>query len=157
MATLFVTSPGQVVAFKDVGTLPLSIFLENWPGFPAIRAAITAVSGATAGNYQFLHTLREFIYVYVFGERVGELSISGMAFSSACGTGGKSGVEQIADYYNKYRISSYGKLINVQIGISGSASLRGFLVDMQQNIMDTQHQLSQFKLTFKTFSPEANR
>lgn len=157
MATLFVTTPGQVVAVRDVGTLPISIFLENWPGYPAIKAAITQIAGASSGNYQFLHTLREFIYVYVFGERVGEMSVSGIAFSGGCNGIEQSGVEQISDYYNRYRISKYGRPLSIQIGVSGSASVRGFLTDFQQGISDAQNQLGQFKLTFKTFSPEANR
>jgi len=158
MAAVFVSSPGTVVAFQNVGALPLSLFLENWQGFPAMRAIVTHVGGTSTGNFQFLHTLQEYIYVYVFGERVGDLSISGLAFSAPCGQqGGMTGIEQVADYYNQYRISHYGGMLSVQIGLSGAANLRGFLVGMRTDLNDTNTQLGQFQLTLKTFSPEANR
>jgi hypothetical protein len=32
------------------------------------------------GNYQFLHALDQFIYYYNFGDRVGELTVSGFGF-----------------------------------------------------------------------------
>jgi len=157
MTMLFVTQPGQVVAFQEVGALPLTIFLEGWPGYPSIRAAITQVTGQSMGNFQFLHTLREFIYVYVFGERIGEMMISGVAFSDTCNGGGMSGPEQIAAYYNQYRLSSYGQLVSIQIGLSGASRLRGFLTGFQMAAVDAEHQLTQFTLRFNTFTPEANR
>lgn len=158
MATLFVTKPGQVVAFQDVGALPLTIFLEGWPGFPSIRAAITQISGQSAGSYQFLHTLKEFIYVYVFGERIGEMTIGGLLFSEACATpNAPSGIEQLAQYYNRYRISKYGNPLTIQIGLSGLTRVRGFLTGMRADITDAQHQLGQFVLRLHTLPPEAER
>lgn len=41
---------------------------------------VTGFALDVGGNYQFLHTLSDFIYFYGFGERVGELTVTGMAF-----------------------------------------------------------------------------
>jgi hypothetical protein len=156
MTTLFVTNPGQVVAMQNIGALPLTIFLENWDGFPAIRAAITNVSAQTAGNYQFLHTLKEYIYVYVFGERIGDMRIGGLLFSEACASpGAPSGIEQLSQYYNQYRLSKSGATLTIQIGTSGLARVRGFLVGARADLIDAQHQLGQFALHLKTLTPEA--
>ena len=158
MATLFVTHPGQVVAFTEIGALPLTVFLEGWQSFPAFRAAITQISGQSMGSFQFLHTLKQFIYVYVFGERIGEMTIGGMLFSESCtGGGAQTGVEQIADYYNRFRIARYGTPLTIQIGTSGSARVRGFLTGMRIDVTDPQHQLGQFALRFNTLPPEAER
>lgn len=158
MSTLFVTSPGQVVALQDVGTLPLTVFLENWPGFPAIRAAITHMSAQSGCNYQILHTLQDYIYIYSFGERIGDMMIGGLIFSEACqAIGGPSGLEQIAQYYDTYRLSKYGAPLTVQIGMTGQARVRGFLVGARTDITDAQHQLGQFSLVLKTLTPEASR
>lgn len=157
MSMLFVTRPGQVVAFSEVGVLPLTIFLEGWPGYPSMRAAITQVSAQSMGNFQFLHTLKDFIYVYIFGERIGEMMISGVAFSESCQGAGNSGPEQISQYYNQYRISKYGQLLSIQIGLSGASRVRGFLTGFQMAVVDAEHQLSQFSMRFNTFAPEANR
>lgn len=158
MSTLFVTRPGQVVAVQNVGALPLTIFLEGWPGFPAIRAVITNISAHTQTNYQLLHTLREYIYVYVFGERIGDMAIGGLLFSEACvAPGAPSGIEQLSDYYNQYRLSNYGAPLTVQIGLSGLARVRGFLVGARTDLVDATHQLGQFSLILKTLTPEADR
>jgi hypothetical protein len=160
MATLFVTHPGQVVALPGtIGILPLTIFLDNWPGFPAIRAIITNLTVQKAGNQQFLHTLQEYIYVYVFGERIGDMTIGGLIFSEACVLPGNapSGFEQLMHYYDQYRLSRTGSTITVQVGTSGLAVFRGFLIGVRADITDPQHQLGQFALYLKILTPEALR
>lgn len=155
MTQLFVTKPGQVVAVQDVGALPLTIFFDNWPGFPSIRAAITQLSFSRSGNYQFLHSLQDFIYVYIFGERIGEVSVGGLMFSEACqAIGGPSGPEQVSDFYDTFRISKYGKLLTLQVGLSGKLRVRGFLTASRMDIFDTQHQLGQFTLRLHTLPKE---
>ena len=41
---------------------------------------VTGFALDVGGNYQFLHTLSDFIYFYSFGDRVGELTVTDMAF-----------------------------------------------------------------------------
>ena len=41
---------------------------------------VTGFALELGGNYQFLHTVSDFIYFYAFGDRVGELNVTGMAF-----------------------------------------------------------------------------
>lgn len=45
-----------------------------------IPSIITSVSINAQNNYQFLHSLENLIYVYSFGERIGELTISGLGW-----------------------------------------------------------------------------
>jgi hypothetical protein len=45
-----------------------------------IELPITGFTLDLGTNHQFLHTLDEFIYVYAFGDRIGELTLSGVAF-----------------------------------------------------------------------------
>lgn len=174
MTTLFITHPGQVVAIPgDVGSLPLTIFLDDWPGYPAIRAIITHVGSQSSGNYQFLHTLKEYIYVYVFGERIGDLSIGGLLFAEACelqnnsgvadatnpanGANAASGFEQLSDYYKSHRIAKRGAPLTIMIGVTGMAKYQGFLVSQRLELVDPQQQLGQFSLFFKNLTPEAVR
>jgi hypothetical protein len=46
----------------------------------SIELPITGFTLDLGTNHQFLHTLDEFIYVYAFGDRIGELTLSGVAF-----------------------------------------------------------------------------
>lgn len=41
---------------------------------------VTGFALELGGNYQFLHTVSDFIYFYAFGDRIGELNVTGMAF-----------------------------------------------------------------------------
>jgi hypothetical protein len=161
MTTLFVTHPGQVTSVPgDIGRLPMQIFMTGWVGFPAIRAVMTHIGVQNSGNYQLLHTLKEFVYLYVFGERVGDIAISGLLFSEACGPdvdGGsqKSGFEQLCQYYSRFRVAVNPNPITILVGVSGLASFQGFLVGQKLEIMDPQQQLGQFTLFVKTLTPEA--
>lgn len=52
------------------------------------RIPVTGFALEVGGNYQFLHTLNDLVYFYSFGDRVGELNITGMAFiRRSCDTG----------------------------------------------------------------------
>ena len=169
MTTLYVTHPGQVTAINgEIGKLPMTIMLDDWPGFPAIRAIVTHVGISAGGNYQFLHTLKEYIYVYVFGERIGDVAISGLLFSEACTASAgvssalapvnaaePSGIEQLCDFYNRNRIAVRGQPMRIIIGTSGFASFQAFLVGHKSEISDPQQQLGQFTLFFKNLTPEA--
>ena len=169
MTTLFVTHPGQVVALPgEIGKLPLSLFLDDWPGYPAIKAIVTHVGVQSSGNYQFLHSLKEYIYVYVFGERIGDIAISGLIFSEACETengiadamapaNAGSGFEQLASYYLTHRIAHRGAPLTFIVGLTGQATYQGFLVSQKLEIIDPQSQLGQFTMYLKTLTPEAIR
>ena len=70
---------------------------------------------AQQANFQFLHTLGSDVYVYVFGDRIGQLSLSGVAFASGCGNAvtpvsgqpfaGDHGLVGMNDWYKDNRIS----------------------------------------------------
>ena len=49
-------------------------------GSTQIWLPVTGFALEVGGNYQFLHTLSDFVYFYGFGDRVGELTVTGMAF-----------------------------------------------------------------------------
>jgi hypothetical protein len=150
MATIISTSPGQVVAV-DTGrsAVPFRITL---PGFPQGSAIITRANITHQGNFQFLHTIQEFIYVYVFGDRIGDMQVSGYAFLQSC-TGGGNGLIQAIGYYGNNRIAARGT--PVRIGF-GTLAGQGFLTGGQFSVVDQGEvgTLGQFLLNFKTF-PEA--
>ena len=53
-----------------------------------IYLPVTGFALEMGGNYQFLHTVSDFVYFYSFGDRISELNVTGMAFiRRACNTG----------------------------------------------------------------------
>ena len=145
MPTVFSVRPGYALAIKDKAAVgaPIRLDLDDWGGFEQRTAILTGISVAKAGNYQFLHTLRGFIYVYVFGERIGDLILSGITFTGKCPGGGQTGFDGVIDYYNQNAISFRADPIGVEIGSSGFLA---FLTAAKIDIINPKAGLGQFTL-----------
>ena len=104
-----------------------------------LNAIITGMSLELSGNYQFLHTVNDFIYFYSFGDRVGQLSVSGIGFVRPCDGGSTKGeIMQLYDYYTTKRASKRGgKALKVTLGTVGSIkTFHGFLTGMRLDVTD---------------------
>lgn len=100
-----------------------------------------------AGNYQFLHTVNDFVYFYSFGDRVGTLTVMGVGFLQTCSSGGdgtfvsvpKSGANifYAYEYYNKNKsVARRGKTLKIVLTPpSGNpVKLHGFLTGMKTEV-----------------------
>jgi hypothetical protein len=106
-----------------------------------ITLPVTGFALEVGGNYQFLHTVSDFIYFYAFGDRVGELNVTGMAFiKRACAAGifggffaeQKDAIDDLWDLYERNRISSKREAIRVSFG--NVQAFYGFLTGMRAEI-----------------------
>lgn len=170
---LFSTQPGAVVAVPSPGT-PMTMFIQGWgdgsSAYIPFKSIITGFSVQTQSGVQFMHTLRDFIYVYVFGERIAPVTINGMCFAHVCERldemapvpgfpGGQSvffpnyhGLEYVLGFYNTYRVSTLGAPLTLVFGIS--TVLFGFLVGAQVTMADPENRIVQFSLQFQAI-PQA--
>lgn len=116
-----------------------------------MKAIVTSAGLAAQSNVQFIHTLRDLIYVYVFGERAATLTVSGVIFGGGC-DGGPSGIESVFNYYNTYRISNSGRQVAIQFGTSSVGRFNAFLVGAPtMAITDPAMNMGQFSFTFQVF------
>ena len=83
MPVIIGTAPGSVAVINGPQT-PLTVTIDGFTP-TSTRAIITNFSITQRGGAQFLQTLEDFIYVYVFGDMMGNAQISGMFFAGACG------------------------------------------------------------------------
>ena len=143
---VFSTTPGAVALLLDPRALPLAVTLQDWGNAILTRSAIQKVGIRSSGNYQFLHTLRNFIYVYVFGEKVGDLTISGISFGGFCGDAYMTGPSGLIYYYNTHAISATGMPVEVQIGAAG---FYAFLTDIEIDTGDPVTSVGTFTMAFK--------
>lgn len=145
MPTIFSVRPGLAVAIRDraLAGAPMRLDLDDWGGYPQRTAIITGISVAKAGNYQFLHTLRGFIYVYVFGERIGDLILQGITFTGQCPGGGENGFDGVVDYYEQNAIAFRDDPVGVEIASSGFLA---FLTAAKVDIVNPKAGLGQFTL-----------
>lgn len=153
MAAFFAHKRGSVVRVTGQwqqagGLLPFRIVMAGMDiTAPNTRAIITQGAIVEQGNYQFLHTLNETIYAYVFGDRIGELRISGICFAHPCNAS-LSGMKQIIDNYRAKRIAQSGGPVQVSFG---EVDYKGFLVGMNLDIADPERNLGQWTFSFNTF------
>ena len=156
---LFTTNFGRLVAVPGDG-VPMSFKLEGWAGNQVMQAVLGGVGLKSECDAQFLHTLRRFVYVYTFGERMGEIAISGVAATAPpCVSDGDSrtGFERVYRYYDQFRLSARGAPVDVAIGTA--IKLRMFVVSTQLGFSDLQSGLSQFTIVGRSaiFSLDGGR
>jgi len=143
--TLFSKTSGHVTSFPDP-TLPAraSVAIAGWEGFTGFKSIITDLTLATQGNYQFLHTLGGNIYVYVFGDRIGQLTVSGLSFENTCDAEGSIGIELVMKYYSDNRLAGRKTPIKVTVGVS--TTFTAYLTGIGTKVQDTQARLWQYSL-----------
>jgi len=111
------------------------------------RVLITQVSRSESGNFQLQHTFGNTIYAYIFGDRVGELKLSGVCFTGGCGY--RDGIAAVHDTYEANRIAVRNK--PMIITCSRAFTLIGLLTGFTMEMADPETQLMQWSFRFNTF------
>lgn len=144
---IFSGKPGRVAVLNGIDSGAPStigqVALEGWGGYNSLKAIIMNCQLAKSANYQFLHTLGGMIYVYTFGDRVGSLNLSGVAFANDCSENNTMGIEKVLQYYDTYKISKRSAPIKVTIG---STTLVCLLTGCTVAIADPENLFAQFTL-----------
>lgn len=153
-------SRGRVQMLFRPGTdAPGSIVhAPEWGGFFEFKAIFTNITIAEGGNYQFQHMLGKHIYVHVFGDRIGQFGLSGIAFYDNCGqlapeddpfasaVRGKIGIANVIDYYRKMRLSARAEPL--LITLEPDTVFKTFLLGMRGQVLNAAQRLFQFALQF---------
>lgn len=153
MPVFFTHARGSVVQLQGQshspdGALPFTIQVQDMGIEPGRSGNLIVTQAAIIekGNYQFLHTLNETIYVYVFGDKIGELRLSGVAFENPCHD--VNGVQTILAMYRDHRLAEFGGPVTISLG---NDSYRGFLTGMSVDLIDPERLLAQWALRFHSF------
>jgi hypothetical protein len=135
MPLVFQTKPGQVVKLDDPAMECGTRFLSVDPSitFDVERSIITRLTIGQQVNMQFLHSLGSLIHVYVFGDRMGTISLSGLSFSCACPTGDEIGAERMLAWYKRNRASKRADPCRITVG---KTLLEGFVTNFTEDIVD---------------------
>lgn len=164
MPVIFAQCPGVAAAVVGNGLLPIRVTLENFGDYLTFKAVMTGFAINQQGNFQFMHTLRDFIYVYSFGERIGELVINGIAFAGICtpgnencaaGVNSSTGFDNVFSYYDRNRLSMIGRPLKINFG--QFTVLYGFLTNFNFQMQDPQMGLGQFSLRFMYVPRRSNQ
>lgn len=124
-------------------------------------APITGFRLELSSNHQFLHTLNNFIYVFSFGDRVGELTVSGIAatgcYSANSGESSKTG--SISALYKRYLDNRLAANLKPSlITITGAdVSLLGFLTGMSMEIPNPAMPIAQWAFRYNVIINAATK
>lgn len=148
---------GAAVALSGAGTpLRIGLDIKNSGGaslWSGMNVIMTGVSLRTQVNAQFTNTLRNNIYVYVFGEQLGDFSITGIAPSVFCGqiTPTYHNLKEVHDFYGNNALSQ-GQVVT--LNVFGYAT-KGYLVAMQMDYNKLSENIGTYTLAFKSVPPTA--
>jgi len=145
--------PGLVQSFPDpILPATTTLKIDDWGGFVGFKSIITNVQVSANGNYQFLHTLGNNIYVYVFGDRMGQLVLSGLSFETICDDPkGTIGIERVLDYYAQVRLAQREPPIKVTIGTT--TTLVGYMTAINAQVVDPKTKMYQFDMQLMIVPP----
>jgi hypothetical protein len=149
MAEILACRRGLVTSMRGCGGQPGKLRLD--PNFEPLAALVDAPSMRQATNVQFQPSLGGPVYVYVFGDLMGDTTITGTAFAGLCDNPSNSGIKEVIDYYESNRASVRKETITVTYG---SNSLTGFLTQMALSPRDPLYMLTSFSLTIRTLPKE---
>ncbi len=163
---IFSVNNGCVVAVDGVG-VPIYISVDGMQAqnkFHNLKAIMTGLGYQAQSGHQFMHAFREFIYVYVFTERIGDITISGLAFPCTCnfsgigpqgpqdtidGSNTITGLEYVIGFYEANRITSRSDPLVIGLGIDTSKFYKCFLVGMRAEVVNAEVGMAQFSYSFK--------
>lgn len=153
-----VENRGRVQALLRPGVSSMSVVnLPEWGGFNGFKSIITNISISERGNFQFLHTLGNEIYVYVFGDRIGQFGVSGLSFFDNCGNAegneGRIGISYVLNYYRQLRLANQPNVL--LITILPDLVLQCFLTGFRGQVLDASRRLFEFHLELALIPEEA--
>jgi hypothetical protein len=151
MAEILTCRRGLVIPMRIAcrGGIPAKIKFD--PTFEPTAALISSISWNQSVNVQFQPTLGGPVYVYVFGDLMGNVTISGVAFAGTCDDRSQTGIQEVFDYYNSNRASQRSEAVIVTYGPESS---EGFLTRLALRPTDPERMTAQFQMTIRTLPKE---
>lgn len=146
---VFQGTKGRVVKLEDPAAMcqvQLIGKIEPEITYEAQSAIVTRLTVAQQVNLQFLHTIGGRIYIYTFGDRIGQMTLSGLAFSCACDHE-SPGAELMYSWFKDNRASSRQAPVQITIG---QTPIEGFVVGFSADVVDPGTGLVQWGVTMAT-------
>lgn len=114
-------------------------------GFQPNRSIVTGVGISRQANPQFSSAIGGDLHVYVFGDRIGEMQVSGLSFLSSCETSenGDNGFSLIQQWYETNKMSAKSEPLRLVIG---NVPLRAFVRTFRIGNADPKTAIVQFDI-----------
>lgn len=155
---IFNSQPGIVSVIGDQRVLPGRIRILD-PRFPSgnVPILISGIDYNQTTNQQFQTTLDGSVFIYVFGDRMGDIVVNGVAFKAMCNNSGKSGIEEVIDYYRTNRASVTPRPIIVEVvGKRVSGFLTAMKIRDNVTAADSMAPVSEFSFAINSLPKEGS-
>jgi len=156
--SLFGEQPIGAVALVRGSRIAHFSLLETDPKITSTKAIITGFAWQDGVNVQFTHTMGDDIYMNIFGNRMGMLTINGIAFASVARAGivgcdpdpvpRQHGIISVIDWYEENRVSTKQSAIKVTIG--GTVTVSGYLTSASYQINEPEKWMMNYQLQIAT-------
>ena len=147
MADVFNSREGFVAVVPGQNVIPGRIRIG---GFEPVAAMVGGIAYNQRTNHQFQHALDGSVYIYVFGDMMGDVVVEGRAFPLRCDTN-VSGLQEVFNFYATQRAANNPDVVKVSIG---AENIIGFLTAIKvrsQSVAESPVALFQsFHLTINT-------
>ena len=155
MPAIFEGCPGRVVAVgvpvtncqismisvKDDANNDVLTYLRD-------TVVLTRVTVNQSANVQFLHTIGNRVYVYAFGDRMGQITLSGLAFIASCDNDLTShSAKNVLDWYRLNKASTRANPITVTVF---DVAFQAFVLALNTDVVEPATKLVQWTLTLAT-------
>ena len=127
-------------------------------GWATHRSIITRVAMSHSCNFQASHMIGNDVYLYVFGDKLGNIQLTGLSMAVDCGcvTGSSGhsmqslghGIEMAYQWYLRYRVTRERKPVTVTIG--NATTFQGILVSMELSTLSEENFLIQYTMVVQT-------
>lgn len=144
MTDVFSNKPGFVSAMDTTDTVAADFWLQGWVPGGGMHAVIAGFESSFAVSAQVQHTLDRMLFLWVFGDRAGEATISGVAFGHLCQDEGemRHGLELVKEYYDATKVSALGTRIVLVFGVE--TALECFVLGLNVALDDAERGLGRF-------------
>jgi hypothetical protein len=136
---VFADNAGKVASVA-ANALPALISMSN---YNPTAALVTGVSASMSCLTSIMKSLANSIYLYTFGDDIGRMTISGLAFSLNCNDN-SSGANQMLNWYAVSRVSN--SMAPIQVTFAGT-TFSGFLMGMQIGVADADLRIFSWQAT----------
>ena len=123
-----------------------------WPGFEIMKAIFTRIRMQENTNHQFAHMLGGNIYLYAFGDRIGSLSLTGLAFHDNCSGAAQIGISNVIQYYRANRLTIRPQPIKVTL--DPFTTFECYLFAVHGDTLKVEERMYQFSMTLALIPPD---
>ena len=154
MPTFFANCPGRVVQVRQPTSYcdirMNAINNQNLTDLSYERSAVilTRITVSHQVNAQFLHTVGNRVYIYSFGDRIGQITLSGLAFAQTCERG--PSVHSGTNVFSWYIANKASTKVTPLFVTIYNATFQAFLLGLNMEVVDPATKLVQWNLTLAT-------